>query len=98
MKVALPDKGHYVVAVSGGVDSMVLLHMLHDRLGLNLTVAHYDHGIREDSAKDRKLVQEVAQQYKLPFTYREGNLGPNTSESKARTARYNFLHEVLNQS
>ena len=43
-----PDK--YVVAVSGGVDSMVLLNMLSNLPGVDLVVAHYDHGIRPDSA------------------------------------------------
>ena len=64
--------GRYVVAVSGGVDSVVLLHMLASRPDLELTVAHYDHGIREDSAEDRQLVQELAKLYSLPFVYQEG--------------------------
>lgn len=86
--------GTYVLAVSGGVDSMVLLDLLRKRPGIHLVVAHYDHGIRSDSIKDRKLVQEVARTYKLPFVHSEGNLGPGTSEAKARTARYKFLHNV----
>ena len=50
MKVNL-EPGKYIVAVSGGVDSVVLLDMLTRLGGLELIVAHYDHGIREDSAK-----------------------------------------------
>jgi tRNA(Ile)-lysidine synthetase-like protein len=86
--------GRYVVAVSGGVDSVVLLHMLARNPELQLTVAHYDHGIREDSAEDRRLVQELAREYGLPFVYHAGKLGPGTSEATARTARYGFLHNV----
>lgn len=84
--------GTYIVAVSGGVDSMVLLHLLAQRTDLKLIVAHFDHGIRPDSAKDRKLVENVAKKYGLPFVYREGELGPGASEAEAREARYGFLN------
>ena len=84
--------GTYVAAVSGGVDSMVLLDLLTRQPGLKLTVAHYDHGIREDSGQDRLFVQKTAKQLKLPFVYQEGDLGAAASEAKARNARYKFLH------
>jgi len=86
--------GTYVVAVSGGVDSMVLLDLLRQRPGVKLIVAHYDHGIRADSAKDRKLVQAVAKKHGLSFVHEDGKLGPETSEAKARAARYKFLTDV----
>jgi tRNA(Ile)-lysidine synthetase-like protein len=86
--------GTYVVAVSGGVDSMVLLDLLHDHPELKLVVAHYDHGIRPDSDQDRKLVQEAAKKYNLKFVYDKGKLGSKASEAKARRARYEFLHKV----
>lgn len=86
--------GTYVVAVSGGVDSMVLLDLLRKRPNLKLIVAHFDHGIREDSAEDRRLVQKVARQHQLPFIHDEGKLGSKTSEATARKARYDFLHRV----
>lgn len=89
---------HYVVAVSGGVDSVVLLHLMAAKPDLRLTVAHYDHGIRADSAEDRKLVQELARAYKLPFVYEAAQLGAGTSEARAREARYAFLHEVRQAS
>jgi len=94
------EPGRYVVAVSGGVDSVALLHML---AGLQkgrhyFTVAHYDHGVREDSAEDRRLVQELAGLYSLPFVYREGELGRGVSEARARGARYQFLHDVRRQN
>jgi tRNA(Ile)-lysidine synthetase-like protein len=92
------QSGRYVVAVSGGVDSVVLLHALMQQPGLKLTVAHFDHGIREDSAEDRKHVRALAKQYGLPFVYHVGNLGPGTSEASAREARYKFLHHVRKAS
>ena len=96
MKVDLPA-GKYVVAVSGGVDSMVLFDLLAKRAedgDIQLVVAHFDHGIRDDSVEDRKIVQEVAAQHQVPFVYDEGKLGTGTSEAKARTARYAFLRRV----
>lgn len=84
----------YVVAVSGGVDSMVLLDMMTRVDGHDIVVAHFDHGIREDSAEDAAFVQHVAMQYDLPFETRREDLGPNASEESARSHRYMFLHEV----
>ncbi len=86
--------GTYVVAVSGGVDSVVLLNMLSNDEKLELIVAHFDHGIRADSSGDRKFVQNLAKSYGLPFDYANGNLGVKASEDKARKARYAFLHKV----
>lgn len=86
--------GTYVVAVSGGVDSMVLLDLLSRAPGLELIVAHFDHGIRSDSEADCRLVSEAAQQYGLSFIYEHGRLGAKTSEATARTARYAFLQRV----
>jgi tRNA(Ile)-lysidine synthase len=57
-------------------------------------VAHFDHGIRPDSGEDRRLVQDVATKYRLPFAYEEGRLGEGTSEEVARNARYAFLERV----
>ncbi len=86
--------GVYVVAVSGGVDSVALLHMLVQQPGHRLVVAHFDHGIRPDSHLDRKLVQAIAKQHGLNFVYDEAKLGPGTSEEIARMARYAFLRQV----
>lgn len=93
MKIELAP-GKYVVAVSGGVDSVVLLDLLRLTPGVKLVVAHYDHGIRQNSARDRKHVETLAARYRLPFVYDLGQLGPGASEAEARTARYRFLNKV----
>ncbi|MGH7237232.1 MAG: tRNA lysidine(34) synthetase TilS [Candidatus Saccharimonadales bacterium] len=100
--------GRYVVAVSGGVDSGVLLNLLHHKKILlevrplksqfQFVVAHFDHGIREDSGEDRKFVEQLAGQYDLPFFYEEGNLGAAASEALARQKRYEFLNKVRLQT
>jgi tRNA(Ile)-lysidine synthase len=86
--------GKYVLAVSGGIDSMVLLDLLKDQPQLKLIIAHYDHGIRPDSQQDRQYVQVVASNYGLPFVFEEGKLGLNTNEATARMARYEFLERT----
>lgn len=93
MKVDL-EPGKYVVAVSGGVDSIALLHILQGSAGYQLTVAHFDHGMRRGSRQDRLFVKGLAAHYGLPFVYGEGNLGESASEASARTARYDFLHKA----
>lgn len=88
-------KGKYVVAVSGGVDSMVLLDILAKNRQLNLIVAHFNHGIRKDSHVDEVLVKKICDNRDLVFVSGQGNLGKDASEEKARDARYAFLSKVL---
>lgn len=96
LKVNL-SPGIYVVAVSGGVDSMVLLSILNRPKNLKLVVAHFDHGIREDSRQDAKLVKKAAKSQGHLFELGQGGLGLNTSEAVAREARYKFLHQIKNK-
>ncbi len=98
LKIEVPP-GSYVIAASGGVDSMVLLDLLADmaeasRGDIRLVAAHFDHGIRPDSALDRQLVQDVAAARRLVFIHDEGKLGAEASEAAARKARYAFLNQV----
>src|ERR1700693_5976581 len=90
--------GKYVLAVSGGVDSVVLLDLLCKNQGLDIIVAHFDHGIRQDSARDREFVQALTRGYKLPFVLGQAKLGPNASEETARETRYEFLYGVVKKT
>lgn len=83
----------YLVAVSGGVDSVVLLDMLAKRQQAELVVAHFDHGIRLDSADDARFVKQLAVRYGLPFFSKREELGKGASEELARARRYTFLQE-----
>ena len=82
-----------VVAVSGGIDSVVLLHKLLGE-GDKLVVAHVDHGIRDDSGDDARFVEGLARLYGLEFEDLKLSLGPNASEDLARQKRYDFLLDV----
>jgi tRNA(Ile)-lysidine synthase len=59
-----------LVAVSGGIDSVVLLHLLSacaDRFDLHLQVAHLDHQLRPESADDAEFVRQLCAQLNIPF-------------------------------
>lgn len=84
----------YIVAVSGGIDSVVLLHMLWQLQTHRLIVAHVDHGIREESSQDAAFVQALAELYGIDFKISTHTLGPDASEERARTIRYDFLRSL----
>ena len=87
----------YIVAVSGGVDSVVLLHKLVMAGEHELIVAHFDHGIRPESDADARFVEGLAQSHGLEFQLRREVLGARASEALARERRYAFLHELTEQ-
>lgn len=88
------SKNKYIIAVSGGVDSMALLDML-VKNKVNLTVVNIDHGIRSDGQKDRELVEGYCRDNNIKFIFKELNLGEHASEDTARIGRYKVLRECL---
>lgn len=83
-----------LVAVSGGPDSLALLHLLvrcPAATGLALRVAHADHGIHPDSGAVAESVQMVAEGLGLPVHLVRLELGPDATETRAREARYAWL-------
>jgi tRNA(Ile)-lysidine synthase len=89
----------WVVAVSGGSDSVGLLRVLHataPELGVRLSVAHLDHGVRGESARaDAEFVAGLADGLGLPIdlgSWRPSR--PGHFEADARRARYAWLAEV----
>jgi tRNA(Ile)-lysidine synthase len=86
----------WVVAVSGGGDSVALLRVLHamaPRHGLELSVAHLDHGTRGDASRaDAAFVADLAATLGLPFDLGRWSPGrPGHFEADARLARYSWL-------
>lgn len=86
----------YIVAVSGGVDSVVLLDMLARRhRPAQLIVAHFDHGIRGEASRlDALFVEKLSQKYTIKCEIGHGNLSENASEDQARQERYTFLRKI----
>ena len=97
-RLELPFSGEtLVVAVSGGADSVSLLLAVSDlvnriKLEHKIIVAHFNHGLRDDSDADEVFVAELAKSLGVEFisgrgkVSRKGNL-----EQNARDARYEFL-------
>jgi tRNA(Ile)-lysidine synthase len=88
----------YVLAVSGGVDSVVLLDKAArgelDLPAAELVVAHFDHGMRPDSAGDAEFVEKLTLKYQIKFMLGLGQLAQDASEQLAREQRYDFLRTV----
>ncbi len=94
-------KDNILVAVSGGVDSVVMLHLLH-RLGCRLTVAHCNFQLRgEESDGDERFVRNMATQYEIPVFVKRCNTRIYAEKEKisiemaARRLRYNWFTEIL---
>lgn len=104
----LPEQGTVVVAVSGGADSLCLLHLLLRLCGpgkrfpaVELHVAHLDHQLRgEASAQEAAAVAHLAHEWGLSCTIGRVDVPAlaqaerRSIEDASRTARYRFLREV----
>jgi tRNA(Ile)-lysidine synthase len=90
--LALPS-GPALVAVSGGLDSIVLLDLLHrtEHPGRELVVAHADHGIHPESASVARSVAAFATGLGLRCEVGRLELGAGAGETSAREARYGWL-------
>ena len=100
----IPAGSRVLCAVSGGADSMCLLHWLHTQPDLELTAAHFEHGIRgEESLRDAAFVEAFCQRLGIlcvtehadvPTYAREMGLG---LEEAARELRYAFLERTADR-
>ena len=109
IKESLLSRGDRVlVAVSGGPDSVALLHVLwelRDEFGLHLEVAHLEHGIRGEEAEgDARFVAALARRLALPFHLKKIDLprmksdaGRGNLEALARQERYRFFAVLLRE-
>ena len=104
----LPSGGKVIVAVSGGADSLCLLHLLHQLCGpgkrythVQLHAAHLNHQLRgEASAQDAAAVASIVESWGLPLTSGKIDVPElakaehRSLEDAARITRYRFLREV----
>ena len=96
-----------LVAISGGVDSMVLLHILNSFAQKNrwqISVAHFNHQLRgRASDADEKLVRQTAKKLRLKFTAGRAAVKKFATQSKisvemaARKLRHEFLVRVARE-
>lgn len=97
---SIPAGSRILVAVSGGIDSMVLLHLIHAS-GFKAIVAHCNFGLRgKESDDDEALVRETAAKYNLPFfieffqTAEYARARKISIQMAARELRYEWLEQI----
>ncbi len=86
-----------LVALSGGMDSVALTHLLRFTPGLpaiRLAAAHVDHRMRDVSRDDARWVQGLTQAWQIPVAVHAAETSPE-SEEEARVMRYAFLEEEM---
>lgn len=104
----IEKKDYVLVAVSGGIDSVVLLHLLYqlrNLFQLKIEIIHLNHGLRGQQAdQDQRFVEGLSKVYGIPVISRKVNvpkfiLKKNLSEEQgARILRYRFFKWVLKQT
>lgn len=94
----IPSGSRVLCAVSGGADSMCLLHMLSQREDISLTAAHFNHQLRgEESDRDEAFVRDVCARWNIPLTVGRGDVKAFSEreglslEEGGRILRYAFL-------
>jgi tRNA(Ile)-lysidine synthase len=93
---ALQDGDGVVVALSGGLDSVVLLHLLRFTEGLpalSLHAVHLDHGMRTGSSADASWVRGLTRAWGVPLRVLATETVPS-SEDEARELRYAFFEDM----
>ena len=95
-----------VIGVSGGPDSMCLLHILNEiknEFGFEIVVAHINHMIREEADEETKYVEEYCKKINVDCYVKKVNVVEKSNEEKigteeaGRKVRYDFFEEILNK-
>lgn len=98
-KLKLNRENHVLLALSGGVDSMTLLHLLlnlpsHSRPTISL--AHVNHRLRPESGAEAEFIKDIADQFFLPLSVIEWKDHPHAGiEKAARDFRYQFFSDTM---
>lgn len=99
--LALPLGCTYLIGVSGGCDSVTLLHLLREAGHRDLVVCHLDHGLRgRESDEDRRLVEELAGRCGYDFEVGQVDVADlarrsgQSIEQAARGARHRFFARI----
>lgn len=95
----LPANARVLVALSGGRDSVVLLHLLRFArvADCRLHAAHFDHAMRAGSAEDAAWVRGLARAWDVPLVSARSDR-PLRSEAGARARRYAFLEDAMHRA
>ena len=93
------DHTRVVLALSGGLDSMFLFHLLstyQEELGVELFLAHVNHKQRLESDNEEYELRKLAEQVGVPIYV--AHFTGDFSEANARQFRYDFFREVMGKT
>lgn len=101
----IPPGSRVLCAVSGGADSVCLLHWLSRRKDISLMAAHFNHQLRgKESDRDQQFVRELCEKWHIPLTVGQGDVASHANkqglsiEEAARNLRYAFLREAAEKN
>ena len=88
-----------IVAVSGGADSISLLHLMiraKETLNLNVVCAHVNHNVRKESEQEKIFVKNFCDKNGVIFEYMKiENYGDDNFHNEARTKRYHYFEKLI---
>lgn len=96
-------KKHVLLGVSGGVDSVVLFHLMQaidEEKRPKISVAHINHQLRKEADADEAFVRALAKQHGVPFyshTWNKEEHPESGVEEAARKVRYAFFKEIMDK-
>lgn len=99
--LSLHSNDTVVVAVSGGPDSMALLHLLlqlKTEKNINIVCAHVHHNIRVESDQEKEFVESYCKEHQIIFEYLKITEYHKTNfHQDARTIRYRFFEQLIHK-
>lgn len=103
----LQKQDKIVAGVSGGADSVCLLFVLQkmrEEMGVDLFVAHVNHGLRgEEALQDQEFVRKICEKWNIPFYLKTVDIKQIAAEEKlteeeaGREVRYAFFREIASR-
>lgn len=109
-KKLIQDGDKIIVAVSGGPDSVTLLHILYNlrnefkekyNIAYDLSVAHVNHMLREEAEEEKIYVESLCKEYNINFNYLKVDINKEAKKLKmshemaGREKRYEFFYSLL---
>lgn len=94
-----PQQHDFLIGLSGGVDSVVLLHLFAQCPNLNLRAVHIHHGLSPNADYWADFCEHLCQQLNIPFELRKVKVAGNQGlEANARVARYQAISKTIQQN
>ncbi|WGE31809.1 tRNA lysidine(34) synthetase TilS [Actinobacillus genomosp. 2] len=97
--IYVPNQSHFLIGLSGGIDSVVLLHsVMHisEKLGINIRAVHIHHGLSLNADSWAVFCEQFCKQLNIPFILQKVSVDSSEGiEAGARIARYQAISEII---